>query len=171
VSESFWHHVDKLFGEQEKKKRVVRVLLRYGLSVRKGDIYVGERIRVPYKSVAEEAGVDRRTVVEAIREIERDEFLGKFFSLLKPAGPSLTEVAKLLGYRCITVEVYRDEPGILAHVAGLLSEMGVNIIQVVAEDPGLYENQKLYVVVSSPVPGEVIDKILSHPAVKRVSIS
>ncbi len=172
MSSIFWQRVEELFRDQEKKKRVVEVLLRYGLSVRGGTVYLGERIKVPYKSVAEEAGVDRRTVVEAVREISRDEFLSNFFGKLRPAGPSMAEVARLLGYRCLTVEVYRDEPGILALVAGKLAEKGINILQVVAEDPGLYKNrQKLYVVVSSTVPGDVIDDILRHPAVKRVSLS
>ncbi len=172
VSNIFWQRVENIFHDQEKKRRVVEILLRYGLSVRDGIIYLGERVKVPYKSVAEEAGVDRRTVVEATREISRDEFLSEFFRRLRPAGPSMAEVARLLGYRCLTVEVYRDEPGILALVAGKLAERGINILQVVAEDPGLYKNrQKLYVVVSSPVPGDVIDEILRHPAVKRVSLS
>ncbi len=154
-----------------KKLEVLKVLLKYGLSVRDGVIYLGERIKVPYKSVALEAGVDRRTVFETTRLITNDEFLREFFSRLRPAGPSLVNVAKLLGYRCLVVETFEDKPGILAWVASALAEKGINILQVVAEDPTLYEEPKLYIVVSSSVPGEVIDKILQHPAIKRVSIS
>ncbi len=171
MSDTFWSRVDQVFRDQEKKKRVVEVLLRYGLAVRNGVVFLGERMKIPYKSVAEEAGVDRRTVVETAKEISRDEFLSRFFATLRPAGPSLAESCGMLGYRCLVVEVYRDEPGILAWVAEKLARRGVNIVQVIAEIPGLYRNQKLYVVVSAPVPGEVIEEILGHPAVKRVSVS
>lgn len=154
-----------------KKLEVLRVLLKYGLSVREDVIVLGERIRIPYKSVATEAGVDRRTVIETVKAIRESDFLKEFFAKLKPAGPSLVEVSKLLGYRCLIVETHEDRPGILAWVANALAEKNINILQVVAEDPNIYEEPKLYVVVSANVPSEVIDRILEHPAIKRVSIS
>ncbi len=154
-----------------KKLEVLKVLLKYGLSVRENTVTLGERIKVPFKSIALEAGVDRRTVIETLRAIREDSFLREFFRRLRPAGPSLVEVSKLLGYRCLIVETHRDQPGILAWVANALAEKNINILQVVAEDPNIYEEPKLYVVVSSNVPGEVIDRILEHPAIKRVSIS
>jgi len=171
VGSSLLGRFEEAVKGHEKKLEVLKVLLKYGLSVRDGMIYIGERIKVPYKSVAQEAGVDRRTVLEAVRLILSDEFLREFFSGLRPAGPSLVNVAKLLGYRCLIIETHEDRPGILAWVASALAEKGINILQVVAEDPTLYEEPKLYVIVSSGVPGEVIDKILQHSAIKRVSIS
>lgn len=154
-----------------KKLAVLKVLLKYGLSIRGDNIYLGEKIKVPFKSVAVEAGVDRRTVIDTVRIIKNDEFLRDFFMRLKPAGPSLVEVSKLLGYRCLIVETFEDKPGILAWVANALAEKNINILQVVAEDPNLYPEPKLYVIVSGSVPGEVISRILEHPAIKRVSIS
>lgn len=154
-----------------KKLAVLKVLLKYGLSVREGRVYLGEKIRIPLKSIAEEASVDRRTVLETVRAITKDEFLREFFARLSPAGPSFTGVSRLLNYRCLVVETVEDRPGILAWVASALAEKGINILQVVAEDPTIYEEPKLYVVVSSNVPGEVIEKILENPLIKRVSIS
>jgi len=170
VEKNIWGKIREVLGEHDKKIEVVKVLLKYGLSVREDGIYVGEKIKVPFKSIADEAGVDRRTVVDTVKSIREDDFLRKFFELIKPAGASLVDVARLLGYRCLIVEIFSDQPGILAWVANSLAERNINILQVIAEDPGIYENPKLYIVVSSSVPGEIIDRILKHPAVKRVSI-
>lgn len=170
MEHGIWEKIRSVLGEHDKKIEVVKVLLKYGLSVREDGIYVGDKIRVPLKSIAQEAGVDRRTVAETVKAIREDEFLRKFFESIRPAGTSLVEVARLLGYRCLIVETYIDQPGILAWVANALAERSINILQVIAEDPGIYENPKLYIVVSENIPGEVIDKILKHEAIKRVSI-
>lgn len=170
MDNNIWERIRKVLGEHDKKIEVVKVFLKYGLSVRGGGVYVGEKIKIPFKSIADEAGVDRRTVVETVKSIRGDSFLRRFFELIKPAGASLVDVARLLGYRCLIVETFSDQPGILAWVADSLAERQINILQVIAEDPGIYENPKLYVVVSGSVPGEVIDRILEHPAIRRVSI-
>lgn len=157
--------------KSEKRMNVVRLLLKYGISVREDGLYIGDKVKVTVSSVAEEAQVDRRIVLETLKRILSDSYLREFFYNLRPAGPSLVSVARVLGYRCLVVEIHEDRPGILAWVASALAEKGINILQVVAEDPNIYREPKLYVVVSKPVPGEVIEKILQHPAVKRVTLS
>lgn len=171
VERGFWERVGSVLGGKEKRLRVVKLLLRYGLSARGDGVYVGEKVKVSLKSIAEEAGVDRRTVLETLRAVSSDPVLREFFEKLRPAGPSLVSVARVLGYRCLVVEIYEDRPGILAWVSSALAERGINILQVVAEDPNIYEEPKMYVVVSQDIPEGVISKILQHPAIKRVSIS
>ena len=171
MEKSFWERARSAVGRSEKRLRVLTTLLKYGLSVRGGEVYVGERIKVSLKSLAEEAGVDRRTVLEALKAVASDQVLSEFFERLRPAGPSLVSVARILGYRCLVVEIYEDRPGILAWVASALAEKGVNILQVVAEDPNIYPEPKLYVVVPQEIPEGVVSKILQHPAIKRVTIS
>jgi len=171
VEKGFWERVGSVLGSKEKRLRVVKLLLKYGLSVRGDEVYVGERVKVSLKSIAEEAGVDRRTVLETLRAVSSDPVLREFFEKLRPAGPSLVSVARVLGYRCLVIEIYEDRPGILAWVSSALAEKGINILQVVAEDPNIYEEPKMYVVVSQDIPEGVISKILQHPVIKRVSIS
>ncbi|MCR6624397.1 MAG: hypothetical protein NDF58_07490 [archaeon YNP-LCB-024-027] len=170
MDKSFWTRVNEVIGSG-KRMQVIKSLLKYGLSVRGEDVYIGEKIKATTSSIAEEAGVDRRIVIETLRQINQDEFLSEFFSKLRPAGPSFVSVSRLMGYRCLIVEIYEDKPGILAWVANALAEKDINILQVIAEDPNIYEEPKLYVVVSKPIPSEVIEKILQHPVIKRVSIS
>jgi predicted regulator of amino acid metabolism with ACT domain len=170
MDKSLWKHVEEVLGSG-KRIQIVKTLLKYGLSVREEDVYIGDKVKATVTSLAEEAGVDRRVVMDVLKQISKDDFLREFFLHLRPAGPSLVSVSRLLGYRCLVVEIFEDKPGILAWVANALAEKNINILQVVAEDPNIYEEPKLYVVVSQPVPSEVIEKILQHPAIKRVSIS
>ncbi len=166
-----WIEVNKVFGSSDKKLAVIRTLLIHGLRVTEEGIFCGENIRIPYTSIATAIGVDRRTVVETIKEIISNDFLREFFRNIEPAGSSLRKVAKLLGYRVLIIETYEDKPGILASVASALAEKGINIVQVIAEDPNLFKEPKLYIVTSSSVPGEVIDKMLENPIIKRITIS
>jgi len=171
VEKGFWERVRNVLGGKEKRLRVVKLLLKYGLSVRGDEVYIGEKVKVSLKSIAEEAEVDRRTVLETLKAVSSDPLLREFFERLRPAGSSLVSVARVLGYRCLVIEIYEDRPGILAWVSSALAEKNINIMQVVAEDPNIYEEPKMYVVVSQDIPEGVISKILQHPAIKRVSIS
>ncbi|RLE92561.1 MAG: regulator, partial [Thermoprotei archaeon] len=45
------------------------------------------------------------------------------------------------------------------------------IVQVVAEDPNLIPNAKLYIIVEGDIPGNVIQKMLENPIIKRVTVS
>lgn len=167
--------IERRFGKSKAKVRVALELLRHGLSVREAPgweaprIFLGD-IEVPYKSVAEACGVDWRTVKETLIDISRDPFLREFYAKLENAGPFLRGVTKLLRYRCIVVETVRDQPGILAYVAGLLAEKNINILQVVAEHPLLVENPKLYVIIEGEVPGDFVPRALQHPAIRSVTV-
>lgn len=171
MENGFWDRVRASVGGSEKKLRVVTLLLKYGFGVRADGVYVGEKVKASLKSIAEEARVDRRTVLETLRAIRSDPVLREFFEKLRPAGPSLVSVARDLGYRCLVIEVYEDRPGILAWVASALAEKGINILQVIAEDPNIYPEPKLYVVVSQDIPEGVVSRILQNPVIKRVTIS
>lgn len=152
----------------DKKSKVIRYLIKYGLSVNEnGEILCGS-IKIPYSSLARAAEVDRRTVRKAVEEILNVPHLKSFFSRIEPAGPSLRKVARLLGYRCLIIEPIRDQPGILALVSSALAKRNINIIQVIAEDPNIYPQQKLYVITEGEVPGEVIDELLKSPLIVRV---
>ena len=168
---NIWDKILQRFGGSEKKIYVIKTLLRYGLKVKEEGVFIGNKIKVPYTSIANALGIDRRTVMECIKEIRSDNQLRIFFEGLESAGASLVNVSRLLGYRCLVIETYEDKPGILASVADILAEEKINILQVIAEDPNLFENPKLYLVISSNVRGDTINKILEIPTIKHVTIS
>ncbi len=168
---NIWDRLIQKFGNSEKKIQVIKVLLKYGLKVKKDGVFIGDKIKVPYTSIANALNIDRRTVMECIKEIRDDKKLRVFFEGLEPAGASLVNVSKLLGYRCLVIETYEDRPGILAGIADILAKENINILQVIAEDPNLFERPKLYLIISSNVSGNIIEKILKIPIVKNVTIS
>ena len=148
----------KVFRDRPAQRHVVEVLIKYGLSVRDGNIYLGD-IKIPYSSIAEVAGVDRRVVASAIKTIEGDVNLKSFFMKLLPAGPFLKDVARDIGYTVLIIIPTRDQPGIIAGVSSILAENDINIVQIIAEAPPLMEIQKMYIIVEGNVPGDVINKI------------
>jgi len=162
-----WNRIYKVFKGKSRQLEVVKLLIRYGLSVKSGEIYL-DNLKVTYSSVASALSIDRRVVVEAIKTIEKDEFLREFFSKLKPAGPFLIGVGKLLGYTTLIVVPYRDQPGIISSISSILADANINIVQVVAEEPHLTDEQKLYIIVEGDVPGEIINKISKLDIVKNL---
>ncbi len=166
-----WRKLIEVFQSSERKLRVARLLLEHGLRIdENGNIKLGE-IKIPYSSVAQAAGVDRRTVTETIKKIMNDPELYEVYRKMLSAGPSLKEVAKTLNLRVLTIEVYHDQPGIIAHVSKILSKNNINILQVIAEYPELFDNPKLYIVIEGNIQGDLIEEIMSHGAIKSVKIN
>jgi len=163
-------YIDEVFRDRPAQKRVVEALVNYGLSVRSGRIYLGD-IKIPFSSLAEALGVDRRVVQSAVEYIGRDEWLSNFFERLLPAGPFLRDVARLLGYSVLSITPRRDQPGIIAGVSGVLARHGVNIVQVIAESPYLKEAQKLYIITEGSVPGSAIEEISGLEFIESIEIS
>jgi len=160
----------KEFSNSEKKLKIAKTLLENGLRINeKGEIYL-RNIRIPYQSIARATSTDRRTVKETIEKIKNHPELYPFYKNLTPAGPFLRDIAKTAGYRVLTIEVHHDQPGIIAHVAKILSDKNINILQTIAEYPDLYENPRLYVIIEGNIKGNIIEKIMEHGAIKSVKI-
>ncbi|RLE66766.1 MAG: hypothetical protein DRJ38_00855 [Thermoprotei archaeon] len=173
-SPRLWDLINLKFGRAEKKLRVIKAFLKYGFKLKreKGKVFIYlDKVKISYSALANALGVDRRVVVETVKNLIEDEFLRNFFENLEPAGASLRGVSRLLGYRCLIVETYEDKPGILASVAAALAKRNINILQVIADDPNIIENPKLYVIVSGDVPGDVVNEILENKIIKNITIS
>jgi len=165
-----WSSLEKRFRRGSKKMLVAKTLFKYGLRINKvGEVFLGD-IKIPYTAVSRALGVDRRTLKSTIEDILKERFLRDFFMNLEPAGPFLRRVSKILGYRCLAIEVYEDKPGILAMVSTALAKRGVNIVQVIAEDPNLVEEPKLYVIVAGEVPGDALNEIIRNENIKSLTI-
>lgn len=162
-----WNRISKVFRGRSRQLEVVKLLIKYGLSVKDGGVYL-DNLRITYSSIASALSIDRRVVVEAIKTIEKDNFLYEFFKNLKPAGPFLIGVSRLLGYTTLIIVPYRDQPGIISSISSILADANINIVQVVAEEPHLTDEQKLYIIVEGEVPGEIINRISKLDIVKNL---
>ena len=166
-----WKYLEKKFHNSPKKLYVAKQIFAHGLRISENGTLLLGKIKIPYTSLATAIGVDRRTVKETVISLLNDRKTKDFFKNLENAGPFLREVARILGYRCLIIEVFQDKPGILARIASIIEKKNINIVQVVAEDPNLVKNPKLYIIIAcDKVPGEVISEILKDPNIKSLTI-
>ena len=165
-----WERIRALFETHPERLQVARFLLKNGLSVKDDRIYVNE-VEVPTLKVARVVGVDRRTVHETIRAINRNKEIKMVFSKVESAGPSLRGVANQMGFG--VVEIAADNPnevGILANAARILAELGINIRQALADDPEMNPDPKLTLIGDRAIPGNAIPLILKIRGVAKVSV-
>ena len=149
---------------------VARVLVENGLSVRDGKIYCN-RIVIPAAGVGRVAGVDRRTVIKTIKMIEEDPELRIIFAGIRPAGPSLREIARHLNLGVVEITPTDARmPGILAGAASLLAKRNISIRQAIVDDPELSPEPKLTLIADGRIPGDLIPEFLKIRGVSKVSI-
>jgi len=161
--------VNQLEGYPERLS-VAKVLIENGLSVRNGRVFCNE-IEIPPVRIGLVAGVDRRTVTETVKAIEKSGELKEIFAGIRSAGHSLKGVAKHLnlGVLEITPENARI-PGILAKSATILAEKGISIRQAIVDDPELSPEPKLTLIAESKIPGDLIPMFLKVKGVEKVSV-
>src|SRR5207245_9600705 len=141
-----------------------------GLAIRDDGIYLNQ-IEIPTARIARAAGVDRRTVVEAVRMMQRDRDLRVIFEQLQSSRLSLKGIAKQWG--CGFVEITASDPkdvGILAGASKLLADAGISIRQALVDDPELSPEPKLTLIGDSSVPRNIIPEMLKIKGVHRTSV-
>ena len=154
-----------------ERLRVARVCVENGLALKGKRIYLNHT-EIPAARVARAAGVDRRTVSETARMINKDPELKPIFESLQSAGLSLRGVAKQLGLG--VVEITASDPktvGILARASTLLADAGISIRQALVDDPELVPEPKLTIIASRTIPGGLIPQMLKIPGVSKLSVS
>ncbi len=167
---ALWEKIKTIMAAHPERLKVARTLLGNGLAIRKGSICLDD-IEISTAKIARVAGVDRRTVGETIRMVERNSELNGLFSRLQSAGLSLRGVAKDLGFG--VVEIIAEDPirpGMLPAATKLLSGTGISIRQALVDDPELAPEPKLVLIAGRPVPGELIPEFLKIGGVTKVSI-
>jgi len=161
--------VENLKGYPERLS-VARVLIENGLRVETGKIYCND-IEIPPIRVSRVAKVDRRTVTETVKAIEKNSELRVIFKHLRSAGHSLKEIAKYLDLGVVEITpVNARIPGILAKSASLMAEKNISIRQAIVDDPELSPEPKLTLIVEKKIPGELIPKFLKVEGVAKVSV-
>jgi len=165
-----WQKVVEHLKNHPERLAVAKVLVENGLSIKNGKIYCNE-IEIPTVKIARVAKVDRRTVTQTIKTIEKTPELQTIFEHLKSAGHSLREIAKYLNLGVVEITpVSAKIPGILAKSALLLAEKNISIRQALVDDPELSPEPKLTLIVETKIPGELVPEFLKIKGVEKVSI-
>lgn len=167
---SVWNTIKKHLESYPERLKVARVLVENGLSAKDGKIFLNQ-IEIPPVRIARVAGVDRRTVNETLNVIKANCEIGLIFEEIRPAGPSLKEIAKHLNLGVVEITVVDPKAhGILAESATILAKGGLSIRQAIVDDPELSPEPKLTLIVEKKIPGELIPKLLKINGVAKVSV-
>ncbi|MBO8182618.1 MAG: ACT domain-containing protein [Archaeoglobus sp.] len=164
-----WEKILEKFDRYPSQIAVVREFLRFGISVKDGKAYCGNIELIPTK-IADAVGVDRKVVVSAIQNIERDEELRRVFSSLKPVA-NIADVARFYNYGVLEIYAQSKKIGIVSGVTSVLAREGISIRYILAEDPELSVESKLTIVTETKVPGRLVDEFLEVEGVEKVVIS
>jgi predicted regulator of amino acid metabolism with ACT domain len=165
-----WRKVSEYLKNYPERLLVAKVLVENGLNIKNGKIYCNE-IEIPVVKVARVAKVDRRTVVETLKMISKNDELRLIFTHIRSAGISLREIARPLNLG--VVEITPEDPkivGILANAASIIAEEGISIRQALTDDPELSPEPKLTLIANRKIPGKLIPKFLKIKGVAKVSV-
>jgi len=167
---SIWNKVVEWLEDYPERLNVARVIIENGLKVRNGKIFCND-IEIPPIRIGRVARVDRRTVTETIKAIEKSNELKEIFARIRSAGHSLRDVAKHLNLGVVEITpVNARIPGILSKSATILAEKNISIRQAIVDDPELSPEPKLTLIAETKIPGELIPKFLKIKGVEKISV-
>ena len=153
-------YLEERFAGQRAKLRVVTTMLRLGIRVDgKGRLYCDSIGLAPAK-MGRAIGVDRRVVIETAREIAADPKLFEIFSSLFPIS-NVSRAAKHFGHDVVEIDADPNTVGLTAKVAAVLARHKVGIRQIITDDPDLYPEPKMMVVVQGKLPRKAVDDLRS----------
>ncbi|NYZ74228.1 regulator, partial [Candidatus Micrarchaeota archaeon] len=150
--------LEDAFLRYPMRKKVAEILLKYGLRVDKNGRIFSGNIEISPVKVARAVAVDRRVVLETAHMIaEVPELFGIFESLAPTAF--IRGVARHLGFEVIEIEAEPHAVGIVSAVTSIIAEAKISIRQIVSDDPDIYPNPKLTIVLEKQLPGQALVKI------------
>jgi predicted regulator of amino acid metabolism with ACT domain len=149
--------LEAYFKKYPARRKVAEFLFENGLSVKNGKIYLRD-VEVPISELARIIGVNRKIVYHTIEYIEKTYPLKLVFEKLNPL-PSLIDVAPLMGWEVLEIELDKDRylKG-FSEVLGLLHDNGVPVMEVFSRNLR-EEPAKLYIVIDGTLPVEVFVRI------------
>ncbi len=161
--------LEDAFLRYPMRKKVAELLLRQGMRVDKnGRIFSGD-IEISPVKIARALGVDRRVVLETGQLICDVPELFGIFRALEPTA-SIRGVAKSLGFEVIEIEAEPHARGIVSSVTAIIADARISIRQLVCDDPDIYPNPKLTVVLEKKLPPAAFLRIRELKNIARLSI-
>ncbi len=159
----------EFFKGQRAKQKVVETMLKYGIRVdAKGKMYFTDIELAPAK-IGRGLGIDRRVVIDTAKEIAKHPDLFRIFSVLEPRA-NVAGVAKTLGNTVIVIHADAHQSGIISKVTSVLYEHKMPIRQIVADDPDLFPDPVLTVIIDGRLPTKVIGVIRKLDVASSISI-
>jgi len=161
--------IEDAFIRFPMRKKVAEVFLKYGLRVdEEGNIFC-DLIEMSPAKIARAIEVDRRVVIETAEMIAAVPELFEIFSNLKPTA-LVSGAAKQLGFEVLEIDAEPHAVGIVAAVTKLISDSKISIRQIVADDPDIYPNPKLTIIVEKRLPGTILSKLRELKQIRKISI-
>ncbi len=161
--------LEDAFIRYPMRRKVAELLLRQGLSVDKNAVIHSGPIEVSPVKVSRALGVDRRVVLETAQMIRDVPELFGIFSGLGPTA-SIKGVARQLGFEVLEIEAEPHGRGIVSAITAIIAESRISIRQLICDDPDIYPNPKLTVVLEKKLPASAFVKIRELKSISRLSI-
>jgi predicted regulator of amino acid metabolism with ACT domain len=161
--------LEDAFLRYPMRRKVAEILLKYGLRVDKNSGIFCADIGISPVKIARAVGVDRRVVLETAQMIAGVPELSGIFESLAPKA-FISGVAKNLGFEVIEIEAEPHAVGIVSKISAIIADARISIRQIVSDDPDIYPNPKLTIVLEKRLPGQALVKIRALKDIKRISI-
>ena len=165
-----WSKIKIFFKELPAQQRIAQLLFERGFQVNKEGKVVSGGIEIPHTQIAKEVGVERRAVDSTVQTILSTAELKRIYMNLRQVC-SLQEVAREFNLSVI-VFVPQDatQTGIISNVTRIVSEKGLGIRQVLAEDPSTSSRPKLTLILEGDIPSEMFGEIKRLPGTRSVTL-
>ncbi|MCL5419850.1 MAG: amino acid-binding protein [Candidatus Marsarchaeota archaeon] len=147
-----------VFGNARGRRIVATEFLRLGLRIDgNGKIYVGN-IEVSPAKVGRALNVDRRVVIETAKAIANDDRLLQVFYRLESRA-FIGNAARELGFDTVEIRADPRKKGIVASVTRVLAENGIVIRQIISDDPDIFPDPVLTIIINGKLDAGVIKKL------------
>ena len=157
------------FFEKSRAKKLLQRSLKSGFRVdESGKIFVG-LIELPPAKIARALNVDRRVVIQTAKEISENEQLLAVFRNLEPRA-FLGNAARQLGFDAIEIRAEAKKRGIVAVVAKILADDKITIRQITADDPQLFPDPVMTIIVDGKLKAGTLRKLRELPVAKSILI-
>ena len=165
-----WSKIESFFKELPAQERVAELLFERGFQVNEQYKVVSGGIEIPHTQIAKEVGVERRAVDSTVQTILSTPELKRIYMNQRQVC-SLQEVAREFDYSVIVfVPQDANQTGIISNVTRIVSEKGLGIRQVLAEDPSTSTHPKLTLILEGEIPSELFGEIKKLPGTRSVTI-
>ncbi len=161
--------LEDAFLRYPMRKKVAGLLLRQGMRVDKNGRIFSGAVEISPVKIARALGVDRRVVLETGQLICDVPELFGIFQGLEPTA-SIRGVAKNLGFEVLEIEAEPHARGIVSAVTAIIADAKISIRQLVCDDPDIYPNPKLTVVLEKRLPPKALLGIRELKSIARLSI-
>ncbi len=160
--------IDAYFQDYPARKKVAEIIFKSGFSIRNGKIFAGD-VEIPVSSIARAAGVNRKIVYYTIDFIEKNYALKSIFERIEPMA-NLRRVGPIVGWDVLEFDMEMNKLSCaLREVLDVLSKKECHVRQVIGEEPLLSEG-KIYIVLTKPVPLNILKEIKELPTVKDITL-